>query len=80
MQSLSHAATFVHSRKTLFQISNFLLLFYIQTVQFNDKGQPLYSGNTNIKYISKNRNLDICVADCGTGAVLVVNQAGKLRF
>uniref|UniRef100_K1PTN8 Tripartite motif-containing protein 3 n=1 Tax=Magallana gigas TaxID=29159 RepID=K1PTN8_MAGGI len=51
-----------------------------QTIQFDDKGTPLYSGNTNVKYITENRNHDICVADWGARAVVVVNQDGKLRW
>ncbi|XP_034306452.2 tripartite motif-containing protein 2-like [Magallana gigas] len=51
-----------------------------QTIQFDNEGKPLYSENGSIKFISDNRNHDICVADCEAGAVVVVNQDGKLRW
>lgn len=51
-----------------------------QTIQFDGEGKPLYSGNDNIKYITENRNHDICVADYGASSVVVVNQTGIFRY
>ena len=53
-----------------------------QTIQWDDHGKPLYSSGEflNTKYLSENSNSDICVADSGACAVVVVSAAGKLGF
>eukprot|EP00105_Crassostrea_gigas_P032537 XP_011455570.1 PREDICTED: uncharacterized protein LOC105348006 [Crassostrea gigas] len=51
-----------------------------QTIQFDNEGKPLFSGDYDPKYITENRNHDICVADSKACAVVVVNQDGELRW
>ncbi|XP_061168982.1 uncharacterized protein LOC133178254 [Saccostrea echinata] len=52
-----------------------------QTIQFDDIGKSLFSSGFLYRHmITENRNLDICVSDNGAKSVVVVNQAGKLKF
>nr|XP_022316885.1 uncharacterized protein LOC111120465 [Crassostrea virginica] len=51
-----------------------------QSIQFDDQGKPLYKSDGTNKFLNENRNLDICLADCEAGEVVVVSEYGKLRF
>uniref|UniRef100_K1QZK1 Tripartite motif-containing protein 2 n=1 Tax=Magallana gigas TaxID=29159 RepID=K1QZK1_MAGGI len=43
-------------------------------------GEHLLDESDHTKYISENRNLDVCVADNGAHSVVVVDHTGKFRF
>lgn len=53
-----------------------------QTFLFDSKAQPLYFSppQWSINYVAENKNLDVCVVDGTACAVVVVNEAGTLRF
>lgn len=71
---------FYNDEETLSKVVQYSRTSEKKTIQFDDDGKPLYSGNNKTKYITENKNLDICVADSGAGAVVVVNLNGKFRF
>ena len=50
--------------------------------KLDEQGQPLFPSVTSFdyRYLTENRNLDVCVADNSNRAVVVVNALGKLRF
>lgn len=49
-------------------------------IQYNNKRQSLPKGVFSNKYISENRNYEVCVSDYRASAVVVFSQAGKRRF
>ena len=52
-----------------------------QTIQWDEQGKPLFSSRGHReRYLSENRNLDICAIDDGGLAVVVLSAAGKFRF
>ena len=53
----------------------------IMVIQNDAQGKPLFSvDNEMMLMLTENGNRDICVADRGGGAVVVVNELGKFQF
>ena len=51
-----------------------------QIVQYDSKGEKLFTNWKREKYIKENRNGDICVADYIGKAVVVTDKRGTFRF
>lgn len=71
---------FYNDEETLSKVVQYSRTSQKNTIQFDSDGKPLYSGNNKTKYITENKNFDVCVADSGAGAVVVVNCNGQFRF
>lgn len=71
---------FYNDEETLSKVVRYSRTSQKNTIQFDNDGKPLYSGNNKTKYITENKNFDVCVADSGAGAVVVVNFNGQFRF
>lgn len=68
---------FINNKETHSKLVRYSETSEKQTIQFDEEGKPLYSGNFKIKCPYESRNMDICLADYEAGAVVVVNQAGN---
>lgn len=51
-----------------------------QIIQYDHRGESLYTSGMLSTYIEENRNGDICLADSHAGAVIITNRAGEFRF
>lgn len=52
----------------------------IKEIQFDEKRKPIFGTGNFLLYLTENRNKDICIADCNTNQVVVLNVYGKVRF
>lgn len=51
-----------------------------QIIQYDHRGESLYTSGMLSKYIEENKNGDICLADCDAAGVIVTDRAGQFRF
>lgn len=52
----------------------------MQIIQYDHRGESLYTSGMLSKYIEENKNGDICLADCDAAGVIVTDRAGQFRF
>ncbi|XP_061165671.1 uncharacterized protein LOC133174583 [Saccostrea echinata] len=63
------------------RVIRYSLLTRIQRMQYDSKGQPLFStGVFTGLQLTENGNRNICVADYAGGAVVVIDSSGGLRY